>query len=345
MRDKFKTLLYLFSVTILPQFMIVFLIGSWLLWGIFGLIYPSLVIMMAIIGFVPIVLIIANMAVVVYAARVPWIPPRKDKFDSDLFKGHSYTVTDVKISRPDSFGRRTVHTRERQVGGNVLFFLWVFLYTVIILLLGTLKFIPEAILILVSEKRRLAWEDSKRYVAGGISANAQKTFLIGGIMMIVLWIVACPLMIRDNYAYAPERFVFTVTEKAYGTYQDSGEIPAVEKKLMTLTCGVRNTSPIDISALYGTIYIENDNGDCLYEIDLNIYEDKRIPKDEVYFFEIPISEKVYTQWESDVDDLNIYAVLNKVCYDNGVFMGQNMIEFANRPHTLRFTFDLTDNAS
>lgn len=332
--SKAKTVLYIFLLTVLPQFAVIAVVASVACWAYWANKYNSFLIWLpGIIGFITMLFTFVCVSVLVHAYGLSIFAKTRKEFNSENYKGAPVTKIEYTVGRKDSFtGNRPVYVRTKQVssGGPLLIMGG---QALLVGMTGILKFLIETIRVCLSDNRQAEWEACREYMEQKMSGKSRVSFfqlpILCGMSIAVIWIAFCPIMMYTHAAYDPQHIEFNITEKYNSEFNNI--------RINILFNGeITNKGNKKIEQLEGTLYFKNRRGDVLYEgkTVINAPFSTRYPSDDYLekneSWEIcldirtdPSHSGARELWDCSLEDIEISMEIREIWYK-----GNKFIEFS-----------------
>ena len=332
--SKSKTIMYIFCLTIVPQFSVIAVVASVACWAYWANKYNDFLIWLpGIIGFIAMLFTFVCVSVLVHAYGLSIFAKTRKEFNSENYKGTPVTKIEYTVGRKDTLtGNRPIYVRTKQVssGGPLLIMGG---QALLVGITGFLKFIIETIRVCLSDNRQAEWEACREYMKQKMSGKSKVSFfqlpIICGMIIALIWVSMLPIMIYMRNSYDPRNIEFNITEK------DNSEFNNIRINIL-FNGEITNKGNKKIEQLEGTLYFKNRRGDVLYEgkTVINAPFSTRYPSDDYLekneSWEIcldirtdPSHSGAWELWDCDLEDIEISMEISEIRYK-----GSKFIEFS-----------------
>ncbi len=217
-KSKLETLLYVFLLTAVPQFVVLSLLGSvayFAYW--FGAHNSTVHAFVGVVAFIAILFGFLCVALFTKNYGLSLFSPTRWDFDVNQYHGEPIKKIDYSYGPKNLFtGKRSIYVREREVpsGGHLLV---TALMSIIIGITGIFKFIIEGVRIYHSDDRQAEWEGCRKYLTDKMDEEGKLHFfklpiVIAGVF-IVSWVISLPTGAAFTEKYNPKHIEFEITKK------------------------------------------------------------------------------------------------------------------------------------
>ena len=324
--SKFQTLKYVFLLTAVPQFLIIAMFSTIAYFGhmfnvtnIAGVFLLASALFVAMLfGFVCVSIFTQNYGLSIFSIS-------RNHFNPGDYQS---TITEVSfIERKTFFGQSNIEVRTHEKPGGAPIIISALL-AIVIALTGIIKFVIEAVRVILSDERQGAWEGCREALADDIETDGVFEFfkvpIIVGASFIVAWIIFFLIIVGSKIKHNPDKIDFEIIEQT--------EFENEYHHYYAFDIQVKNRGKGKITNIGLNICFMDKDGNLLYEetkyIDtMNLDKNKYfIAKNEHSVFEFKLYEwdndsegKRYI-FEQGLDNVEISIDLIKVEYKDEIIL-------------------------
>ena len=336
-RSKIKTIGYIFLQTIFMQLIVVALFGLVGCLAYLGLAkYNSILLpLLGVVAFIVMEFALICISIFLKSYGVSCFSKSKGQFNGSIPTNGTTTRIEYSYGPKNIVtGRRSIIVRKREEsGGGCLLFLG--LSAIVIGATGVIKFIIEALRVLCSDERQMAWEESREYLIEKMNEEGKASFfqvpIICGVLTLLLIIICVPVSLATAYRYSPDRIQIVFCEK-------ENRLDRYGNASIYYEGTITNKGSAKVEQVEGILHLKSKDGDSLLskELVINVpfttqsQSDNHLEKNESwdFVFELRLSKEdinAVRVWEAELDDVEMIFEVTSIRYKTN-----GSVDFSNQ---------------
>ena len=336
-RNKIKTLGYIFLQTIFMQLIVVTLFGLVGCLAYLGLAkYNSIVLpLLGVVAFIVMEFAFICISIFVKSYGVSCFSKSKGQFNGSITNNGTTTRIEYSYGPKNIItGRRSIIVRKREESGGGCLLLLGF-PAIVIGITGIIKFIIEALRVLCSDERQMAWEESREYLIEKMKEDGKAAFfqipIICGGLTLLLIIICVPVSLATAHRYSPDRIQIAFCEK-------ENRLDRYGNASIYYEGTITNKGSAKVEQVEGILHLKSNDGATLLSKKLVINvpfttpspPDNHLEKNESwdFAFEIRLSQEDVSAaqlWDAELDEVEVIFEVSSIRYKTN-----GSVDFSNR---------------